>query len=333
MLAPACLALALAAAPAFRIPLGAGELPAELALELRTGAGASSPPLAWRSKVDGSLEGTAHTGEVEAEVRLVPAPGGARTLEVALRWLVPASLERAALVVSWRGKPSALGRDLAFAPLQGPLRAGRGTPVLVAAGGALLVGGPGLVGARAEPERGGVRVALLLDDADERPFSTYDTCLDHLPDGAQAGHWSALEVRHAFRGIARAPGDEDLARATLYPAGTGGPLRPIVVERWPAGARAAVVFTDHADRTDPDALRAVLWGSSDPRAAGGAGAGLLGRGLRVTRTFFVHARQGSLDDPEIRHLADDLAGTGSEVALHSISPERDDRDAVREGLA
>ena len=107
----------------------------------------------------------------------------------------------------------------------------------------------------------------------------------------------------------------------------------MVVERWPAGARAAVVLTDHADRTDPDALRAVLWGSSDPRAEGGIGAGLLGRGLRITRTFFVHARRGALDDPEIRLLAEDLAGAGSEVALHSVTPERDDRDAVSAGLA
>jgi hypothetical protein len=94
-----------------------------------------------------------------------------------------------------------------------------------------------------------------------------------------------------------------------------------------------VVLTDHADRTDPAALRAVLWGSSDPRAQGGVGAGLLGRGLRITRTFFVHARRGALDDPEIRLLADDLVTAGSEVALHSVTPERDDREAVRAGLA
>jgi hypothetical protein len=205
----------------------------------------------------------------------------------------------------------------------------------VAAGAALLAGGQGLVGARVERAAGGVRVALLLDDADERPFSTYETCRDRLPEGgdAQQVRWGALEVRRPVRGVARAPGDADFARATLYPVGDAAPLRPAVVERWPAGARAALVLTDHADRTDPDALRAVLWGSSDPRAAGGVGAGVLGRGLRLTRTFFVHARQGALDDPDVRLLADDLAGSGSEVALHSVTPERDDRDAVREGLA
>jgi hypothetical protein len=334
----ACLALLLAAAPPpLEVPLGDGSLPVELRLELRTGAGASAPPLAWATAPDGALLGTAQTAEVDATVRIVRGEGGAAGVEVALRWRAPAALERAALVVSWAGTPRALGRDLAFAPLGGPLRIGRGTPVLVAAGGVLLAGGPGLVGARLEPAPGGVRAALLLDDADERPFSTYVTCLDRLPDGGE-GHqqhvsWAALEVRHAVRGVARGPGDEDVARATLYPFGDAAPLRPVVVERWPAGARAAFVLTDHADRTDPDALRAVLWGSSDPRAAGGVGAGLLGRGLRVTRTFFVHGRQGALDDPDVRLLAADLTGAGSEVALHSVTSERDDREVVREGLA
>lgn len=333
MHALACLALALAAAPPPEPAPVEGVLPVELRLELRTGAGAAAPPLAWTTRPDGALEGAASTAEVDATVRIARREGGASALEVALRWRAPASLERAALVVSWRGAPRALGRDLALAPLAGPLRAGRGTPVLVAAGGVLLAGGPGLLGARVEPRPGGVRAALLLDDADERPFSTYETCLERLPDDGQQIRWGALEVRRAVRGVARWPGDEDLARATLYPFSEAAPLRPVVVERWPAGARAAFVLTDHADRTDADALRAVLWGSSDPRAAGGVGAGILGRGLRVTRTFFVHARQGALDDPDVRLLATELAEAGSEVALHSVTPERDDRDAVRAGLA
>ncbi len=335
MHALACLALVTAAAPALELPLGGQELPLSVALELRTGAGgATTPPLAWRTRSDGALEGTARLAEVEASVRLAPIDGGARAISVSLRWLVPASLERAALVLGWAGAPRAVGRDLAFGPLTGALRPGRGTPILVAAGPAVLAGGPGFVGARAEPVPGGVRVALLLDDADERPFSTYETCRERLPDATeQPVRWADLEVRRAVRGVPRAAGDEDLARATLYPVATAALIRPAVVERWAAGARAAVVITDHADRTDPDALRAVLWGSSDPRAEGGIGAGLLGRGLRITRTFFVHARRGALDDPEIRLLAEALTGAGSEVALHSVTPERDDRDAVSAGLA
>jgi hypothetical protein len=334
----ACLiALAAGAAPALELPLGRAVLPLQVAVEVTTeGRGTAAPPLSWRTRADGALEGNARAAEWEATVRLAPAAGGARAVEVFLRWTAPAALERAALVLGWPGAARALGRELAFGPLAGARRVGRGTPVLVAAGRAVLAGGPGLLGARAEAGATGVRVALLLDDADERPFSTYEACLDRLPEGAdphQHVRWAELEVRRPVRGVARRPGDEDLGRATLYPLPGPGPFRPVVVERWPAGARAAVVLTDHADRTDPEALRAVLWGSSDPRAQGGVGAGVLGRGLKITRTFFVHARRGALDDPEIALLADDLVTAGSEVALHSVTPERDDRAAVRAGLA
>ena len=104
------------------------------------------------------------------------------------------------------------------------------------------------------------------------------------------------------------------------------------MERWPRGARAAVVFTDHADRTDPAALRAVLFGHSDRRAEGSRGAGLLGRGLAITRSFFVWPGPGTLADPETWRLASWIAGAGSEVALHSISDGRDDREAILAGL-
>ncbi len=335
MHALACLALVMAAAPAVDVPLGGGALALEVGLDVRTTGGAATPSLAWRARSDGALEALARGPEWEATVRLAPAAGGARTVELVLRWTRPAALERAALVLGWRGAPSALGRDLEFARLAAPLRTGRGTPVLVAAGAAVLAGGPGIVAARAAPSPGGVEVVLFLDDAAERPFSTYETCRDHIPEGGE-GHplrWADLEVRRTVRGIARAPGDEDVGRATLYPLRDAAAFRPVRVERWPAGARAAVVLTDHADRTDPDALRAVLWGSSDPRAEGGVGAGLLGRGLKLTRTFFVHARRGGLDDPQIGLLAGELAAAGSEIALHSVTPERDDRDAVRAGLA
>jgi hypothetical protein len=330
----ACLVALAAAAIPVDVPLGERVVPVDVAVELRTTDGGATPPLAWRTRADGALEGRARALACDIALVLAPAPGGARTLDVELRWTAPAALERAAVRLAWRGAPRALGRDLAFAPLAAPRRTGRGTPLLVAAGPAVLAGGPGIVSARLEPDAGGVRATLLLDDAEERPFSTYEDCLEHLPsEEGRPIAWGALEVRHKVRAVPRAFGDLDVARATLYPLAAAERFLPVVVERWPAGARAAVVLTDHADRTDPAALRAVLWGSSDPRAEGGVGAGLLGRGLKITRTFFAHAREGALDDPEVRLLADDLALAGSEVALHSISPSRDRRDEVRGGLA
>lgn len=335
MQALACLAAAVAAAAPLELPLGGAPLPLEIALEVRTAREAAAVPLAWRLRVDGAIEGSGAGPGLEATVALVPLPGDARAIEARVRWLAPAEVERIALRLSWPGAARALGRDLAFAPLASARRTGRGTPLLVAAGRAVLAGGPGIAAAAIEPGADGVRATILLDDADERPFSTYDACLERLPAGPEGepAPWGALEVRRSVRGAPRAAGDVDAARAALYPAGRGA-FRPVVVERWPAGARAAVVFTDHADRTDPAALRAVLWGSSDPRAEGGVGAGLVGRGLKITRTFFAHARGGgALDDPEIRLLAEELAAAGSEIALHSITPDRDDREAVRAGLA
>ena len=337
MHALACLSALLAASMPVDVPLGGEPLALEIAVEVRTEAGTSSPGLAWRTRGDGAVEGRGAGPGYEARIALAPAAGGARTLEAAIRWTAPVSLERAAVRLAWRGgTANALGRDLAYGKVAGPRRTGRGTPLLVSAGRVVLAGGPGLASARIEPARGGVAVTLFLDDAEERPFSTYASCLDHLPasERSRSIRWNELEVRRPVRGSPRGPGDADALGATLYPLAPGGRFLPVVVERWPAGARAAVVLTDHADRTDAAALRAVLWGSSDPRASGGVGAGLLGRGLKITRTFFAHANGGgALDDPEVRLVADDLAVCGSEVALHSITPDRDGRDAVQAGLA
>jgi hypothetical protein len=331
----ACLSAALLASAPVDVPLGEQRLPLEISVEVRSASGTSSPALAWRTRDDGAIEGRASGPGYRAEIALLPRVGGAREVLASIAWTAPVALERAAVRLAWAGAPSmALGRDLAVRPLTAPRRTGRGTPLLAAVGPAVLAGGPGVASARIEPVRGGAAVTLFLDDAEDRPFSTYEACLDRLPgaDGAHGIRWGDLEVRRRVRASPRLPGDVEALRATLYPLAAEGRFLPVVVERWPAGARAAIVLTDHADRTDAAALRAVLWGSSDPRASGGIGSGLLGRGLKVTRTFFAHARTGALDDPEVQLLADDLAFAGSEVALHSITPERDGRDAVRAGL-
>lgn len=336
-LAPLLAAALASADPALALPLGDGTLPLGVALAVQTaGDGGRAAPLAWSSRADGAYVGLAETERFLAEVALTPAPGGARRVALRVRWKRAVALERLALALRWPGAPPwAVGRTLAWAPLAGRARLERGTPVLVAAGPAVLAGGPGWAAAEVAPAApGGAAVSLVLDDPAARPFSTYEDCLDALPAGApgQGIPWGALERRRPLPGAPRAAGAEDFAIATLYPR-ADAPFLPVVLERWPAGARAAVVFTDHADRTDPDALRAVLYGDSDAAAEGRGGAGFLGRGVALTRTFFVRAPAGALDDPRVAALADALAAEGSEVSLHSITPERDHRGEVREGLA
>jgi hypothetical protein len=326
---PLLLALA-AAAPS---TLEVGGQPVSLALELKVGGKVLALPLAWRSEAGEQVGGGA-SPEVEAELRLVPEEGEGRRLRVRLRWRRQAGLERAAITLGWAGDhPWAVGRDLSPAPLTAPVRTGRGTPLLAGAGALLLTGGPGLVAARLAPTPGGLEARLFLDDAAERPFATYLTCLEQLPRVEQGVPfaWGALERKRAWLESPRSPGDEDQLEVSLWPAGPGERL-PLLVERWPRAARAAVVFTDHADRTEPAALRAVLFGHSDPRAEGSRGAGLLGRGLAITRSFFVWPGPGTLADAETWRLASWIAGAGGEVALHSISDGRDDRSAIQAGL-
>ena len=44
-----------------------------------------------------------------------------------------------------------------------------------------------------------------------------------------------------------------------------------------------MVFTDHADRTDPDALRAVLYGASDLDAERAPRGGFFRHGIKITK--------------------------------------------------
>lgn len=320
------LAVALAAAPAVA--------PVDLALDVRAGGVDRSPPIAWMEEADGGQAGHAEDPAFEARLRIGPPHGGARAVEVAVAWRQEIGVERVAARLRWSGAPEAVDRALRFRPVDGPIRIGRATPVLVSAGDSLLAGGRGVVGARISPqgreEARGVEVTLFADDADERPFATYSVCTDRLDARAQHGQFAALEHKEPHRDAPRRAGEVDRLEARLLDRDPDRRARPVVVERWPGGARGAVVFTDHADRTDAAAVRAILWGSSE--AARGSGRGFLGRGVRLTRSFFVEAA-GGLHDPEAALAADALVDAGSEVALHSITEARDPVEAVRYGLA
>ena len=292
-----------------------------------------APRIAWRAE-GAALVGVAHEPRYRATLRLTPAEGRV-SLEVDITYLAAMTVDREAIRLHLPGPALALGRDLAFRDLRSALRVDRGTPVLVATSAAALVGGPGIEAARYDPvASGGVDVDLILDDADGHPFQVYEKCYAHLPhaeDLATPVRYAELEKKRSMARLDRRPGESVSGRASLYLL-LSGEFRPLVAERWPRGARAALVFTDHADRTDPLALRALLHGTSDPTSPAYGRGGLLGHGVRITRSFFVHAPRGGLDDPEIRPLARELLAAGSEVAVHSISGDPDDRTAVKRAL-
>jgi len=337
------LALLLAAAlggkgPAAPAAFHLGDVPVGARLEVVAEPAAPSPPFAWRS--DGAaLVGVAEDARMQATLRIAPAGPGAFELRFSVAWRVAAEIEREAVRLVLPGRARALGRDLAFAPIAAPLRVDRGTPLLAAGGDVVVVGGEGFVAARYLPVRDkageGVEVDLVLDDAGAHPFSVYPTCLARIPGLAEGAPvaFGPLERKRFLGRTHRRAGERNEARAALHLLERGTSPLPLVVERWGAGARAAVVFTDHADRTDPKALHALLYGTSATPIGAAAPGGFLGHGVRITKSFFVRARRGGLEgDPETRALAEALRAAGSEVASHSISGGPDDREAVRAGL-
>jgi hypothetical protein len=328
-----------------RVDLGPVAVEAELAVAARPRTPVGHAVVVhrpWRRDGAAFVEESSGPGYT-ATLRAEPGPDGI-ALEAVIRYLAPVVVDREAIELRLPGRGSALGRDLAVARLDRPLRVDRGTPIWVAAGGsarapgAAIIGGAGVHAARYAPLAGQVAVELILDDAGSHPFSAFVRCrtryLPHeagMPVPRRPPPELERRARHARTMLPA--GSVVRARATLVPLPAGGGFLPVIPERWAAGARAAVVFTDHADRTDPLALRAVLFGVSDADDPAYRKGGFFGHHLKLTKTFFASPGVGSLADPEARALADEIAAAGSEVGAHSITPQRDPRPIVARFLA
>src|SRR6266496_723647 len=180
---------------------------------------APSPPFTWRS--DGAaLVGIAEDARMQATLRIAPAGPGAFELRFSVACRVAAEIEREAVRLVLPGRTSALGRDLAFAPVAAPLRVDRGTPVLAAGRDVVVVGGEGFVAARYLPVRDKagerVEVDLLLDDAGAHPFSVYPTCLARIPglaEGAPVAFGPLERKRFLGRTHRRAGERNEIGRA------------------------------------------------------------------------------------------------------------------------
>jgi hypothetical protein len=309
-----------------RGPDQAVPLAATLTVELRTQQGTMvrvEEPLVFRPRDDAWLA-TVRSPRIAAKVRL-HVDGDAVAVDVELEHREKVEVEREVLRLVLPGEARIVERDLSFTALgAGTSRVDRGTPIVARVGSVLLTGGAGVVAAiyQKTPSTRSTQVDLVLDDVHAHPFATYASC----PSGG------AERVPRAR--ITRRKGERLTGQARLYLLDPTEqvPATPLIVERWPAGSRAAVVFTDHADRTDPDALRAVLYGSSDPTAASYGKRGLLVHGLRLTRSFFLSRQLGALDNRAIEPLVEALLAGGSELAAHSVTPQTDTREAVAQAV-
>jgi hypothetical protein len=291
--------------------------------------------MTWSTK-DGAYVGTQTNAAWSATVALKPSDE-AVDLSVALHYAVDATIEREAISLRLPEVGRAITRELRFTGIGSVLRVDRGTPITVSAGDLAVVGENGFVAARYQPspKRNNVsttEVQLILDDRASHPFSIYPQCLEKL--STATGNWIGLERHRVLKDrLVRIAGSTVYAQARLYLSAPSTPVLPVIIERWEAGAKAAFVVTDHADRTDPQALRAILYGTSDTAAAEYGKRGFFGHGLKLTKTFFASGKRGTLDgDPEIRALAAEIVAAGSEVGSHSITERKDSRDVVEKGI-
>lgn len=295
-------------------------------------AGAAEPvPALQFAPYAGGVAAEARNAQLHARVELTPA-GDATALTATLRYGATTAIDHEVLHLRLPGPARVVNRDLTVSALTGVRRVDLGTPIVLLTPSVVLTATHGAVAARYTPRAdGSIDVALILDDRAAHPFSVFTECQHKLPPHP---NFAALGHRRPVDQLTRHADEAVELRAMLYLLAPDATASPLVVERWAAGAKAAVVFTDHADRTDPAALRAVLWGASnqaDPRYGHG---GFLGHGLALTKTFFGSGGPAALaTNAPARDLAQALVAAGSEVGSHSPSPVNDSRATVQDSLS
>lgn len=299
-----------------------GTTPLELVAEATLdGRDWTSQELAWRRDGNALVAKTsAPTADWRIEVAADPS-WPRLVLRVDVRYTARTTVEREAIVlgIGRATAPRVLDRDFVLRPVSPgtrrvtdpwtPLEVRAETP----AGPVTLVRAGGFPSASTEAADDRLAVRLELDDAGNHPFRPYDACHRRHAEGRPRRTLDAAPRRER----------ESVRHAAELWLGETILLRPA---RFPAGQRAAVVLTSHADQATAARTRAVLWGHSDPEDESYGRRGLLGRGLSATLTAFAERGvHDDLADPDYAQVLAEAAAAGVEVAPHSVTAGPDDR--------
>jgi hypothetical protein len=131
-----------------------------------------------------------------------------------------------------------------------------------------------------------------------------------------------FEEPREFCDARRVAGQRDRMTVVLdFAAGRSG----VGINTFPGTRPAALTIVDDADGECRDLLLAAYFGTSDTTDAGFGRGGLLGNGLRTTRTVFASSR--------LYDVWDRLYRAGAEIALHTPSGSADSASATRGALA
>jgi hypothetical protein len=180
-----------------------------------------------------------------------------------------------------------------------------------------MEGGAGVQGLWLRPGPGGrIQVDVEIDHQRNHPFRVFAGCV--LKPGTRLLRLHADETLRRAGSLVTARFDWVLGEET-----------PVVVGRYPRGARAAIVFADHADQSNTEKLEAFAFGRTGALAASELGPqfpGFVNRGLVYTKTIFL--RQAGkyapqFEDPAYRRILDLLVKRGVEIGVHTPSGYRD----------
>lgn len=102
----------------------------------------------------------------------------------------------------------------------------------------------------------------------------------------------------------------------------------------PSGAKATVIFANHADSSSVESTKAMHYGASDSGHANYGVKGFTSRGLKTTWSVYYVSTTGAtgLDDANYLALCDALYAAGSEIIPHRTEPNDDTRAEVEARL-
>ncbi|MDP1823113.1 MAG: hypothetical protein Q8L48_07725 [Archangium sp.] len=179
--------------------------------------------------------------------------------------------------------------------------------------------------------KGEARLRLDAEAAASHPFRVWSDCVVEATDKPIVTRPPAVDL--SARRVA--VGDRTTLGLQLMPQALGVPL----LLRYPNGARAALVLTDHADQSNVTRLGALMYGKSTyqaPLAGRGGNRGFANRGLGLTKAVFAFTANGyakQMEDPRFLELLEALAADGIEIGSHSASGDPDSPQKTGEGLA
>jgi len=181
------------------------------------------------------------------------------------------------------------------------------------------------------------RAELVLDDP--RAHRHY-----HLEGDAVEELGTGGAIVHALHWTRRSAGDDATAMLGFRTGLVDELISFPRIMHVPGGARAAFIWTEHADVTSVASHRAVCFGRSDISRPEEAVGGFVKYGIPLTKTLFFSNPnrlplrvpgqvQASMANEDLLQLCRTLLGLGWDIGIHSPQPDNSTRKVNEQAIA